>query len=494
MYGFIILTIWGGIGMYDIAIIGAGIIGTSIAREISKYTLKAVLIEKENDVANGTTKANTSIIHAGYDPIPSTLKAKFNALGNRQFDELCNDLAVPFKRIGSLVVATNSEEILSLQELYDRGIQNGILGLKIIDREKALEIEPSLSNAVIAALYAPTTGIVAPMELAIALAENAVDNGVEILLDSQVTNVKKLDIGYRILMGEKSLEAKYVINAAGLFADEINNMASANTFNILPNRGQYLLLDKDVGNYVNSVVFQCPTKQGKGVVVLPTIHGNLLVGPTAEIVEDKSSLETTGQALDHLRKSIEKTFDNVPFDHVITSFAGLRSKVVSEDFIIEESKEAAGFINVAGIDSPGLTAAPAIAQYVVEILEKIVGKLEKNINFHPKRDIPKSYMKLTNEEKAELIAKDPRYGRIICRCENITEGEIVSIIKTKVGARTVDAVKRRARAGSGRCQGGFCSPRVMEIIARELNIPITEVLKGSKGSYILTEATKEKSI
>lgn len=477
--------------MYDVAIIGAGVVGCSIARELSKFNLKTILIEKENDVANGTTKANSAIIHAGYDPKVGTLKGKLNAPGNAMFDKICDELDVPFKRVGSLVVAFNDEEMEAVRELYQQGQTFNVPNMEVLDAKTLREMEPNLSEEVVGALHAPTAGIIGPWELAIALAENAVDNGVELQLNSEVKDIKKLDNGYEISTSSGNVKTKYIINAAGLFSDAIHNMVSSPTFEIIPTRGEYHLFDKVAGEQVSKVVFQAPSKVGKGVVVLPTVHGNLLVGPNSEVVEEKDAIETTADGLSFVSQQGSKSVLGLNFGNVITSFSGLRSKTADNDFIIEESKEAKGFINVAAIDSPGLSAAPAIAEYTVDILKGIAGEFEENKNFNPRRRPNVHFIELSDEEKAELIAKDPRYGRIICRCENITEGEIVDIIKRNVGATTVDGVKRRARPGSGRCQGGFCSPRVMEIIARELDKDITEVVKDRNASYILTGATKE---
>lgn len=484
----------GGIKMYDVAIIGAGIIGSNIARELSKYNLRIILLEKENDVANGTTKANSAIVHAGYDAKPGTLKGKLNALGNRMYENLCKELEVPFKRIGSLVIAFNGEEMKMIKDLYEKGTMNGVPDMKILNKEKLQHLEPNLNDDVVGGLYAPTGGIVGPFELAIALAENAVDNGVELQINSEVKDIQKLEEGYQLFTENGEIKAKHVINAAGLFADSIHNMISTPTFEIIPTRGQYNLLDKNSGKHVNTVIFQCPTSYGKGVVVLPTVHGNLLVGPSAEAVDRKDALESSMEGLSFIKEKAQKTVENIRFNDVITSFAGLRAKTSSGDFIIEESKEAKGFINVAAIDSPGLSSAPAIAEYVVNLLKGIAGEFQKNIHFNPKRRPVVHFIELPDEEKAKLIEKDPRYGRIICRCENITEGEIVDIIKRNAGATTVDGVKRRARPGSGRCQGSFCSPRVMEILARELNVDITEIVKDAKNSYILTGSTKKARV
>lgn len=476
--------------MYDITVIGAGIIGTFIARELSRYELKVLLIDKENDIANGTTKANSAIVHAGYDAKEGTLKAKLNVRGNELYEHVCKELHVPFKRIGSLVVAFNEQEMETVQELFNRGIKNGVPGLEILDKERVLKLENNLSEEIVGALYAKTAGIVGPWELAVALAENALENGVKLMLNSPVTDIKKISGGYCITAGVRKIESKMIINCAGIHSDEINNMVNSPSFEILPNRGEYNLFDKSVGNMVNTIVFGCPSKAGKGVVILPTVHGNLLIGPTSEYVDSKTNFATTIEGLAYINEHAQHTLKQISFHNVITSFMGLRAKTKIKDFIIEESMKSVGFFNVAGIDSPGLTSAPAIAEYVIELVKRRVGNMETKEDFNPYRRPNIHFIELSDIEKAELIEKDSRFGRIICRCEHITEGEIVDVIKRKAGATTVDGVKRRARPGSGRCQGGFCTPRVMEILARELNIDITEVVKDSLDSYILTGKTK----
>lgn len=476
--------------MYDITVIGAGITGTFIARELSRYQLRVLLIDKENDIANGTTKANSAIVHAGYDASEGTLKAKLNVRGNELYEGICRELNVPFKRIGSFVLAFNEQEMATVKELYERGIKNGVPEMEILDKESVLKLENNLSDDIVGALYAKTAGIVGPWELAIALAENAMENGVELMLNSPVTDIKKLEYGYSITAGDRKIESKLVINCAGIHSDEINNMVNSPSFEILPNRGEYNLFDKSVGNMVNAVVFRCPSEAGKGVVIMPTVHGNLLIGPTAEYVDSKNSLDTTLEGLAYINEHAQHTLKQIRFQNVITSFTGLRAKTKSQDFIIEESKESLGFFNVAGIDSPGLTSAPAIAEYMVDLVKRRVENMEIKQNFNPHRRPNIHFMEMSDADKRKLIEKDPRFGRIICRCEQITEGEIVDIIKRKAGATTVDGVKRRARPGSGRCQGGFCAPRVMEILARELDIDITEVVKDGQGSYILTGKSK----
>lgn len=477
--------------MYDVVIIGAGVIGSFIARELSKYKLNIAIVEKDNEVSNGTTKANSAIIHGGYDAKPGTKMAKFNSSGNPMFDKVCEELDVPFKRIGSLVLAFNDEDMEALKELYDRGIENKIPDVEIIYKDKIMEMEPNINDDVLAALYSPTAGIVGSYELAIALCENAVDNGVKLMLNNQVKDIEKIDGGYRILTDNEELQSKYIINCAGVHADKINNMVAKESFKIIPKRGQYYILDKSASNITNHVIFQCPNKFGKGVLIAPTVHGNIIVGPDSEVLDDdqRDEKQTSGDSLDYVKNTASKSIKNIPFNKTITNFSGVRAEPSTKDFIIEESKDAKGFINVAGIKSPGLSSAPSIAEHVVSLIEKIDNGLEENKEFNPRREMI-VFDKLSKEEKSELIKKDSRYGRVICRCENITEGEIVDSINKSAGATTVDGIKRRVRPGAGRCQGGFCGPRVMEILARELGKDIKQVVKDGEKSNILTGKTK----
>ncbi len=476
--------------MYDVVIIGAGIIGTFVARNLSKYHLKVLVVDKENDISNGTTKANSAIIHAGYDAMPGSLKARLNVEGNPMFDRICEELEVPFKRIGSLVVAFNSNEIDRLEEIYNRGIENGVPEMRIINRKELKKIEPNILDNAIGALYAPTAGIVGPWELAIGLMENAMDNGVELSLNSEVLKIIKKEDTYKVITNKEEIDTRYIVNAAGLYGDKIHDMVSAPKFKIIPRRGQDYLFDKSAGHLVNSIIFQCPTKLGKGVLVLPTAHGNLLVGPNAEEIEDKDNVETTDASLDYIRESSQKAVKNIPFREVIRTFSGNRATPEGRDFIIEEDKDAKGFIDVGGIESPGLSASPAIGKYVADLLRTIDGNFKEKENFNPRRKPVIHFMELTDEEKKVLIKKDSKYGRIICRCENISEGEIVDSIHRNGGGKTIDGIKRRVRPGSGRCQGGFCQPKVMEILARELDIDITRVVKDAPGSNVALYKTK----
>lgn len=475
--------------MYDIAIIGAGVIGTSIFRELTKYNLKVVVLEKEKDVSMGTSKANSAIVHAGYDPKEGTLMAKFNVKGNEMFEDLCKELSVPFKRNGSLIIAFNDEDMNTVHELYENGTKIGVKGLKILTREEVLEKEPNLSDEIAGALYAPTGGIVGPFEYTIALAENGVANGGEIKLEKEVVSIEKNDLFKITTKDGEVIESRFVINAAGLYADKIHNLICKESFKIIPRSGEYFVMDKSQGSLFTHTIFQCPSKLGKGVLVTPTVHGNLLVGPDARDIEDKEDLGTVGEGLNFVREASMRTTKKVNFREGIRNFAGLRANPDKGDFIVEENENVKGFIDVAGMKSPGLSSAPAIALEVIDILGKAECKLEKKTNFNGKRD-QVHFMELSSKEKAELIRKNPQYGRMTCRCESITEGEIVDAIHRSFGVLSLDGIKRRCRPGMGRCQGGFCGPRVQEIIAREYNVPLEDVVQEKSGSYILLGKTK----
>ena len=475
--------------MYDVVIIGAGVIGTSIFRELTKYNVKVAIVEKENDVSMGTSKANSAIIHAGYDPKAGTLMAKLNVKGNEMFGDICDELDVPFKRNGSLVLAFDDEELESVKKLYENGNKIGVKGLRILNKEEVKELEENVSDNVLGALYAPTGGIVGVMEYTIALAENGVLNGGKIFLNSEVVKIEKDDTFKITTSKNEVIEGKYIVNAAGVYADAIHNLICKESFKIIPRRGEYFVMDKSQGKLFTNTVFQCPTTLGKGILVTPTVHGNLIVGPNAEDIYDKDAVNTTSEGLDYVIETTKKTTENINFRESIRNFAGLRAIPDTGDFIIGEDKDVKGFVDVAGMKSPGLSAAPAIAIEVVKILQNIGLSNEENKNFNGnrKRII---FNELSRKEKEELIKKNPSYGKIVCRCENITEGEIVDAIKNSFGSITVDGVKRRCRPGMGRCQGGFCGPRVVEIIARELNKDYTEVYQEKEGSYILLDRTK----
>lgn len=474
--------------MYDILIIGAGVIGTGIARELSKYNLNVAVVEKDNDVANGTTKANSAIVHAGYDAKEGSLMAKYNVLGNAMYEELCKELYVPFLRNGSLVLAFNEKDMEHIDTLYNRGIKNGVPELKVLNREEILKLEPNIEENVVGALYAKTAGIVCPWELAEALMDNAIENGVKLYLNTEVLDIKKLEDKFVVETNNGTYETKAVINCAGIHSDQIHNMVAPPSYVIKARRGQYFVMDKTEGARVNMTIFQCPSELGKGVLVTPTVHGNLLVGPDSQDLEDREDLGTTREQLEFIKTTGSRSVKNINFRNGIRNFAGMRSESDRGDFIVEESS-VKGFFDVGGIKSPGLTAAPAITLAVLELLKSSGIELDlKSDLVPPKKHI--IFTELSGDEKKELIEKNPAYGRVICRCEMITEGEIIDAIHRPVKAITLDAVKRRCRPGMGRCQGGFCGPRVQEIIARELNRNLEEIYLDRNGSYIVSGETK----
>lgn len=470
--------------MYDVLIIGAGIIGCAAARELSKYKLEILVLESESDVAMGSTAANSAIIHGGYDAKEDTLMAKLNVQGNELYDTWKRELNIPFKRIGSFVLAFNDEDEMELQSLHDRGAYNKVPGIEIISGDKAREMEPNLSNDVTAALYSPTAGITGPFETAIALIENAVSNGVNLTLNKRVTAIEKTDDVFIVSSDDEKFKARYVINAAGVYADDISRMAGDDSYNIMPRKGEYRLYDRKVGDMADVVIFQPPSKMGKGVLVTPTVDGNLIVGPNAIDTDDKKDTNTTSDGVYEVWKKSLKSIPTIPNRSVIRVFAGLRAVADVNDFVIGMSC-IHGFINAAGMCSPGLSAAPAIAEMLADILKDAEDGLEINQDFNPiNKSIP-SFRKADWEERKALIANDPLYGRIVCRCETVTEAEIVAALKRSVPADTLDALKRRVRVGAGRCQGGFCTPRVMEIMCRELEVDMENITKKGEGSQLV---------
>lgn len=475
--------------MYDVVIIGCGVVGASAAYELARYKLRVAVLEAAADIAAGTTKANSAIIHAGYDPEPGTLMARLNVEGNRLTGEICEKLQVPFKRVGSLVVAFSPEQLPTLRTLYDRGSKNGVPGLRLLSGEEARAMEPGLSEEVCGALLAPSAGIIDPWGFAIAMAETAVRGGVEVRRDCPVTGIEDTGAGFVLHTPTGDVTARFVLNAAGVDADRVHEMLEPNDWHTLPSRGEYYLLDKSEHDRVSRVIFQCPGPEGKGVLVAPTIHGNLICGPNAEAVEDRLDLGNTAAGMAEVRTKAARSVPGVEWRQNIRNFAGLRANTTRSDFIIEESKAHPGFIDLAGIKSPGLSSAPAIAKMAAEMLKADGLALEPDPDFVDKREHI-VFKNLSAKEKNELIRKDPRYGRVVCRCETITEGEIVAALHSPIPPRSINGVKRRCNAGMGRCQGGFCGPRVQEIIARELGIDQAEVLLEQAGSTILTGRTK----
>ena len=476
--------------MYDVIIIGAGVSGTAIARELSRYELKICVLEREEDVCCGTSKANSGIVHAGYDAASGTLMAKLNVRGNELMEQLSVDLDFPFCRTGSLVICRNPEELPRLEELKARGIRNGVKDLRILNRRALTEMEPNISDDAVAALYAPSAGIVCPFGLNIALAENASTNGAEFHFDTEVTGIIREDNSWLILTEQREFRAKIIVNAAGIYADRFHNMVSNRKIHITPRKGEYCLLDRSAGDHVRHTIFTLPGRLGKGILVTPTVHGNLLIGPTASDIDDREGTDTTSAGIEQIMKNANLNVKNIPINKVITSFAGLRAHERGHEFIIGEPEGAEGFIDCAGIESPGLTACPAIGEMVAGI---ICGKLHpvQKTDFIAERKGFLNPQTLTSEERNRLIRRDPAYGNIICRCEMISEGEIIDAIRRSPGARSLDGVKRRVRAGMGRCQSGFCMPGVMKILSRELGVPVTEITKSGRNSRIISGLNKQ---
>lgn len=476
--------------MYDIVIIGAGVIGCSIARELSRYDLNVAVVEKENDVACKTSKANSGIVHAGFDAVPGSLKAKLNAKSNSMFDELSKELDFPFKRNGSLVLCFDAEGEKKLEQLLEYGNKNGVPGLKIISKEQVLAMEPNISEDVYKALYAPTGGIVCPYELTLAMAENAYDNGVSFLFEKEVNSISKEKDSFKIGINDEFIYGKIIINCAGVYSDEINNLVSKEKLHIIPRKGEYMLFDKAAGDMVKSTIFQTPTKMGKGILVTPTVDGNLLIGPNAVDIDNKEDYNTTELGLNDIKVKAQMSVKNLPFNAIITSFSGLRAHEVNDDFIIGEAKDIDGFFNVCGIESPGLTCAPYIGVMVSKMVSDKLKASLKN-NFKNTREGIKKFREMSNDERNNIIKENPSYGKIICRCEVVTEGEIIDSIRRPLGAKDIDGVKRRTRAGMGRCQSGFCSPKILTILSKELSIPMEKVTKKGGNSTLLMGRNKQ---
>lgn len=476
--------------MYDVIIIGAGVTGTACARELSRYQAKICVLEKEEDLCCGTSKANSAIVHAGYDAAEGTLKAKLNVRGNQIMEKLSEELDFPFKRNGSLVICLQEEDFPSLQALYERGIHNKVKGLQILNRDEVKKMEPNVSDEVYAALYAPSAGIVCPFGMNIAFGENAASNGVEFRFDTEVQSIRKTERGWELLTSKGVFETRSIVNAAGVYADVFHNMVSKKKLHITPRRGDYCLLDRSAGEHVARTIFALPGKYGKGVLVTPTVHGNLLIGPTAVDIENKEGTNTTKEGLDHVLKMAGKNVKELPLRQVITSFAGLRAHEAGDDFVIGEPKDAPGFLDCAGIESPGLTAAPAVGEMAADMLREKLGLIKKE-NFISRRKGILDPRTLKKEEYQKLIQENPAYGNMICRCEMITEGEIRDAIRRPLGARSLDGVKRRTRAGMGRCQSGFCSPKTMEILADELGVSLDQITKSGGSSQIIKGKNKD---
>lgn len=465
--------------MFDVIVIGGGVTGCATLRELSKYNLKLALLEKEEDVCSGTSKANSAIVHAGHDAKSGTLKARLNVRGNKLIRELSSELNFAYQNNGSLVLCFDENDYPKLEELYNRGIANGVEGLKILNHDETLALEPNLSDEVKYSLLCETGGIVCPFEMNIALAENAVANGAEAIFNYEVNSIVKEDDYYLI---NNEIKTRAIVNAAGVYGDVLHNLVCADKVKITPRKGDYCLLDRDVGNLVSHTIFQLPSALGKGVLVTPTVHGNLLIGPSATDIDDKEATATTRDDLDYIISASKRSLKNIPFNKTITSFSGLRARGNTGDFIIKESAD--NFFDAIGIESPGLTSAPAIGEMLCEmVISKL--KVSKKDNFASTRKGIPHLANLTIEERAKLIKENPLYGNIICRCCDVSEGEIVDSINRPMGATSLDGVKRRSGACMGRCQAGFCNPKIIEILARELGIKEEDVCKNNSKSKML---------
>jgi len=453
-----------------------------------KYNLKICILEKENDVAMGASKANSAIVHAGFDAKEGSLKALLNVQGSKMMPTVCNELGVKYKNNGSLVIGFDNEDRDTLNELLKRGIKNGVDGLRIIEKQELKQIEPNLSNDVLCALYAPTGAIICPYDLTIAAIGNSMDNGAELRRNFAVESIDETSNGYTIKSLNDSVEARFVINCAGIYSDKIATLVGDNSFNVHARRGEYILLDKECGDMVTRTIFRTPTKMGKGILVSPTVDGNLLLGPTSVDIIDKENKATTQDGINEVIKKVKENLSALPLAKTITSFCGLRAVGSTGDFIINSPKK--HFINAAGIESPGLSASPAIAEYIVELLKEQGLKFVENQNYNPIRTSSHTFFEASIEEKNQMVKKNSAYGRIVCRCEGITEGEIIDAIHRNPGARDLDGIKRRTRAQMGRCQGGFCGVYITEILSRELEIPFEKVTKFGGQSVINVAKTK----
>ena len=477
--------------MYDVVVIGGGVVGGMIARELSKYELDICILEKENDVAMGATKANSAIVHAGFDAKEGSLKALLNVRGSKMMEKVCSQLGVKYQKNGSLVIGFNDEDRVNVEALVERGIKNGVEGVRLVEKDELKALEPNISDDATCALYAPTGAIVCPYELCIASIGNAMDNGASLEVGFEVASIEKQNGEYVITGADgKTVTAKYVVNAAGIFSDKIAKMVGDDSFDVHPRRGEYILLDRECGNIVKHTIFRTPSKMGKGILVSPTVDGNLLLGPTSVDIEDKDDKSTTPEGLARvIRECGENLSCFIPVGgKSITSFCGLRAVGSTGDFIINSNVE--NFINVAGIESPGLSSAPAIAEYVRDMLSENGLELNAKSDFNPIREPKHHFREASVEEKNEIIKRDPAYGRIICRCETVSEGEILDAIRSNPPARDIDGVKRRTRSGMGRCQGGFCGPYVMELIAKERNVAFESVTKCGGESHMVYGKTK----
>lgn len=479
----------------EILIIGGGVVGAAIARELSRYEVKTLLVEAREDLARGASGANSGIVHAGYDPEPNTLMAKYNVEGCGMYEELSEKLHFPYKKCGSFVLAFSEAEMDHVRILYERGLTNGVPDMEIISGEEARKMDPTLSDQVVGALFAKSAGIVSPYEATIAFAENAAENGVSFRLGETVTAIEKKENGFLVTTDKETYEADCIINAAGRFAGKVSEMAGGESYEIVEKKGEYTLYDRNLGGYVSHVMFQCPNENGKGILVTPTAEGNMLLGPNSILLQGdkKGDTSTTQEGQDQIFREGRKTCPTLPFGGAITGFAGVRAACGS-DFIIQPSEKVQGLIQVAGICSPGLTSAPAIAVDVAQMAIVAVAAAKENEEedfeitmkeeWKDTREGIPTVRDMSWEERAALCEKDSDYGKIVCRCETVTEGQIRKALRSPIPVYTIDGVKRRCRAGMGRCQGSFCTPRVMQIISEESGIPFDQIRKSNEATTI----------
>lgn len=476
---------------YDIIVVGGGIIGCAVARELSRYSLRIAVCEAKSDVAAGTTKANGGLIHAGYDPHPGTLKAMLNCRGCLMYPELSKQLGFRFRRLGSMVVGFTEEDRAFLEKLYHQGRLNGVPDLELVSGKRIFELEPQTNPDAKYALYTPHTGMVDPFEVAIAFSENAAENGVMFYLSSPVSAIRQGDGGFFVTIPSGEISGKYIVNCAGLCADEVARMAGADEFTIRARHGDLLVMDKNCGIKDVMTLYPIPQENTKGVVVMCTVSGNVLVGSSA-IMTGKDDLSSHKEGIDQLIAGANRLLKNLDTRKVIRTFAGNRAVVVGNhnDFLITPSHKVQGLFHVAGIQSPGVASSPAIAEYVVHMLKQYGVAMEQRTDFIETRQAPVDFSELSIEEQDELIRKNPAYGRLVCRCECVTEGEIIDALHRTPQPRTLDAIKRRTRAGMGRCQGGFCQHKVLRIMARELGCSPEEIELGGAGSQVVYDDLK----
>ena len=475
----------------DILIVGAGVTGSALARVLSRYEAKLTVIDRGDDAAEGASKANSGIVHAGFDAHPGTLKAKLNVEGAKMYPALCAELGVSYGQPGALVIGFTEEDRATLEKLVQQGVENGVEGVRLIERDEVLRMEPNTNPDVLCALYAPTSGLTSPYEMTFALADHAALNGAKFIFNTEVTGAAKGEDGlWHVQTDKGEFTAKIYVNCAGVGSAKLHNMICDQPLNIIYRRGQYYLMDRMDPLPFYMTMFQCPTKMGKGVLVSPTVHGNLLLGPSAEDIPDELDTSTTAEGLAFVLGKSRLTWPKASTRGTITNFSGIRAHEEKGDFVIGAVPGAENAYETVGIESPGLSAAPAIAEMLGEQIAK-EQKLIKKTDYKPAQPVPKPFHAMNTEERAAAVEKDPLYGNLVCRCEVVTEAEIRAAIRRPVGARSIDAIKRRTRAGMGRCQGGFCSPRVAEILAEELNIPLTEVTKNGGESYLLVGTVRE---